>query len=307
MDTILITDSLFIHDRHVALIKEAGYEVERISKPDPTEDELVTAIKGKVGYILGGIEHVTERVIDAADKLKVISFCGTGYKDFIPAWEHALKKGIAITKVPDGHTQAVAEWAVTMALVMERQVFELGRTGSTAFMTTPGLEGRRIGIVGYGHIGRRLAELLRPFRPAEITYFSRREHPEAGIRYLPLDRLLRESDIVFLCVSKEAGEAFFGERELAAMKDGALLVSFMSHGIIQEPALLRELASGRIRAVSDYPMQDPGFQALPLSHWFCNNGSNAFNTVAGIAAVSDTATESILTVLRAGTDAHMVQ
>ena len=51
---ILITDSLFIFSEHEAQIRAEGYEIERLNKPDATEAELVAAIKGKVGYILGG-------------------------------------------------------------------------------------------------------------------------------------------------------------------------------------------------------------------------------------------------------------
>jgi len=61
---ILITDTLFITDEHVKRIEEAGYEITRLKKANATEDELISALKGKVGYILGGIEKVTDKVID---------------------------------------------------------------------------------------------------------------------------------------------------------------------------------------------------------------------------------------------------
>ncbi len=51
---ILVTDTLFIFDEHVKKFKDAGYEVVRVKKPDMSEGELVEAIKGKVGYVLGG-------------------------------------------------------------------------------------------------------------------------------------------------------------------------------------------------------------------------------------------------------------
>src|ERR1700722_6533815 len=141
---ILITDSLFILKEHEDQLRAAGYEIERIDKPKPSEEELIKAIKGKVAYILGGIEQATEKIIDAADELKVIAFPGIGYKDFIPAWEYATAKGIAIVNAPDGPTHAVAEWAITMALAMNRDIFDIGRMGQKDFMTTKGLEAQRI-------------------------------------------------------------------------------------------------------------------------------------------------------------------
>jgi phosphoglycerate dehydrogenase-like enzyme len=105
---------------------------------------MAKAIRGKVGYLLGGIEHVTEKVIDAADELKAIGFTGIDYKGLIPAWRYATQKGIAITNTPSGPTNEVAEWAITAALVMNRYFLELGRVNKVKkFMVTPGLEVRQ--------------------------------------------------------------------------------------------------------------------------------------------------------------------
>lgn len=82
---ILITDNLFIFSEHEEQLKNTGYEIERLNKPQATEEELTEAIKGKVGYILGGIEKVTDKVIDAAEQLKVIVFTGSDWRQFIPA------------------------------------------------------------------------------------------------------------------------------------------------------------------------------------------------------------------------------
>jgi phosphoglycerate dehydrogenase-like enzyme len=304
--TILITDSLFIHKQHEEKIRAAGYEIERLDKPQATEEELVGAVKGKIGYILGGIEHVTEKIIDAGTELKAIVFTGIGYKEFIPAWEYATGKGIAIANAPDAPTHAVAEWAVTMALAMNRGVFESGRTGQKDFLTTKGIEGQRVGIVGLGRIGKHIGEMLGAFRPASISYYSRRKHPDSTYQYKELGDLLSTSDIVFLCVSKDAGQDFINAGELAQMKDGALLVTFGTHGIVNESALLKELESGRIRTASDNPFKDERFKNLPLStaYWF--NGSNAFNTPIELKLTSDMATESLLNLLERGADQYRV-
>ena len=61
---ILVTDSLFLFDEHEKRLKDAGYEVVRLDKAAASEEELVEAIKGKDGYIIGGVEKVTKKVID---------------------------------------------------------------------------------------------------------------------------------------------------------------------------------------------------------------------------------------------------
>ncbi len=175
---ILITDSLFISKEHEKILIDVGYEIERLDTPKATEEELIKAIKGKVGYILGGIEHVTEKVIDAADSLKAIVFTGIGYKNFILAWEYATKKGITIANAPDGPTHAVAEWAVTAALAMNRGFFELGRAGQKEFMTTAGIEGQSVGIIGLGRIGKSIIKMLTAFNPPSISYYSKHQHKD---------------------------------------------------------------------------------------------------------------------------------
>jgi phosphoglycerate dehydrogenase-like enzyme len=127
MNKILVTDSLFIKDEHAKKLEEAGFEVERLDKPNASEEELCQAVKGKVGYILGGTEKVTEKVIESADQLKVIVFTGTGWTGFIPAHEAASKKGIAIGAAPHLNAHAVAEFGMAMTLLMCRDMLDLAR------------------------------------------------------------------------------------------------------------------------------------------------------------------------------------
>jgi D-3-phosphoglycerate dehydrogenase len=304
---ILITDSLFIHKEHEDILQSAGYEIERLDKPEASEEELVDAIKGKVGYILGGVEKINNKIIDSADSLKAIVFAGIGYKDFIPNYEYVIEKGISIANTPDAPTHAVAEWALTMALAMNRNIFDLGRSGDKKFITSKGIENQNIGIIGFGRIGKEITGMIKPFNPASIAYFSKHKHEDSGIEYKAMDALLKESDIIFVCVSKDAGENFIGERELSLIKDGALLVSFMAKGIIDEDALLKELKSGRIRAVSDHPIHNPESNNLPLGIWYCFSASNAFNTFTEIKLCSDMAVSSLLNLLEEGEDINKIK
>jgi len=306
--TILVTDTLFIYPEHVKKMNDAGYDVVRIEKPDSTEAELCEAVKGKTGYFLGGIEHVTDKVIDSADRLKVISLLGIGYKWFIPGWKHTLNKGITITNTPSGPTNEVAEWAITACLVMNRNFLELGKVGRKKFAVTKGIESQRVGIIGLGRIGSRIAEVVKVFNPRCVNYSGRKPHPEKefmlGAQHMELEALLNESDIVFVTLGDDAKD-FIGTKELRAMKDGALLVNITHPGVIVESALLKELQQSRIRAISDDPMSAE-FSALPLSHWYCMNSSNTI-TEAGSRLMSDMATESMLSVLATGKDQYDIR
>ncbi len=303
---ILITDSLFIGKEHEEQLKNAGFEVERLDTPHASEAELLQVIEGKDGYILGGIEKLSNTIIDAADKLKAIVFTGIGYKEYIPNHEYVTKKGIAIANTPDGPTHAVAEWAITMSLIMNRNIFDLGSVGDKKFITSKGIENQKIGIIGLGRIGSEIAKMIQPFGPASVSYFSNNKREDSGILYKELDLLLQESDILFVCVSKDAGKDFIGKRELGLMKDGALVVNFIAEGIINQDALFKEINSGRIRAVSDYPLGQGEYNSLPYSHYYCFNASNAFNTEAAVKRTSDRATEAIINLLNTGKDKNRV-
>ena len=115
---VLITDSIFIFPDHEKMITDAGYEIERLDKSTATEEELIQVVKGKVGYILGGIEKITDKVIEAADELRVISFTGADWKQFIPGHDLATKKGIAITNTPGANSYAVAEYTLTLICLL---------------------------------------------------------------------------------------------------------------------------------------------------------------------------------------------
>ncbi len=303
--TILVTDSLFIFPEHEEQLRNVGYEIERLDKPNATEEELVQAVKGKVGYILGGIEKITDKVIDAADDLKVIAFTGADWRNFIPGHARATEKSIVITNTPGANTYAVAEYTITMILAMTRNIFELGRTGSKKFQTTHSLNELTVGIIGMGHIGSRMAGLLQALGVKEILYYSRTQkrgiEEKTGAYFVSMDEVLSKSDIVTLHVSKEIGSNFIGATELAKMKTGSLLVDCGFTGGVDKDALFEELSSGRLRAVQDDPL-DERFNGLPLSVWFNSNSHTAYNTSEANKTASDMAIQSVLNVLETGKD-----
>jgi D-3-phosphoglycerate dehydrogenase / 2-oxoglutarate reductase len=300
---ILITDSLFIFKEHEKLLEESGYEIERLDKPNASEEELIQAVKGKVGYILGGIEKVTEKVIESASDLKAIVFTGADAKAFIPGFDLATKKDIAIANAPGANRFAVSEYTTSLILAMVRNIFELGRTGKNQFQTTPSLNDLTVGIVGMGNIGSRVAEILNALGAKEVLYCSRTEKPGVQAKFVSLDKLLEKSDVVTLHASKEAGEGFIGKDQLSKMKDGAILINCGFTGGIEKEALYEELKSGRLRAAQDDPM-DERFNDLPLYNWFSSNAHTAYNTHEANRVASDMATQSILNLLEKGDDQY---
>lgn len=307
--TILITDTLFIFPEHEQQLIDAGYEIERLDTPTATEEQLIEHLQGKVGYVLGGIEKVTDKVIDAVHELKVIVFTGADWRNMIPGHGRATEKGIAIANAPGANAHAVAEYTITLILAMTRNIFELGRTGTKKFETTHSLNQLTVGIIGMGTIGSLVASTLHALGAKEILYYSREQKPEVeqatGARFVRMDELLSQSDILSLHASKEAGAGYIGKEQLATMKDGALIVNCGFTGGIDSDALYEELSSGRIRAAQDDPM-DERYDKLPFGVWFNSNSHMAYNTFEATKTASDMATESLLNLLATGMDRNRV-
>jgi glyoxylate reductase len=310
MQKILVTDSLFIFDKHEQQLREAGFEIERLDKPEATEGELCEAVKGKAGYILGGIERVTDKVIEAADELKVISFTGADYLYFVPGYKKAAEKGILVTNCPGANANAVSEYAITLILGMVREVFELGRTGNKTFITANSLVDMTAGLVGMGNIGSRVARMLKGLGIKEILYNSRTRKPELeaelGMKFVELNELVESSEIVSLHAPKSVGDGYFGKDLLSKMKDKAILINTSFESALDFEALYPELESGRLRAAHDGAVKDERFQNLPLSAWFNSNAHTAYNTHEANMAASDMATRSIISVLKTGQDKYTV-
>lgn len=306
---ILITDSLFIFPEHERLLADAGYETERLNAPEATEEQLIEKISGKVGYILGGIEKVSDNVINAADQLQVIAFTGADWINFIPGYVRATERGIAIVNTPGANAYAVSEYTITLILAMIRNIFELGRTGTKKFETTRSLNQMTVGIIGMGTIGSRVARILHFLGVKELLYYSRVQKPEVeketGVRFVSMDDLLAQADVVSLHASKEAGAGFIRKEQLAKMRDGTILINCGFTGGVDADSLYAELQTGRLRAAQDDPV-DVRFNTLPLSVWFCSNSHTAYNTQEANRAASDMAVASLLNILATGADKYKV-
>lgn len=146
----------------------------------------------------------------------------------------------------------VTEWALRM------------RAGGWKERTTlvPGVQGRTIGIIGYGTITRLLLPMLRSLADTEIVVFSRHlsqeEAHEAGVKRASLEQLLERSDIISLHASlTDRTRHILNRNNLARIKDGALLVNLARGELIEEEALVEELKKNRFRAALDVYAREP--------------------------------------------------
>lgn len=245
---IAITTSSFakFSDEPLQLLRDAGVEyVLNTTGRALTEDEAIAILDGCVG-VAAGTEPLTRRVMDALPGLKVISRCGTGM-DSVDR-KAAEEKGIAVRNTPDGPTLAVAELTVGYALDLMRQVTRMDRelrAGTWKKRMGNLLDGKKVGIVGFGRIGRAVARLFTPFG-VQIA-FSDPYATDDTTPKMELDALLQWADIITLhCSKPEDGGYVLDARRIGLMPEGSWLINAARGGLVDEDALYEALKSGRM-------------------------------------------------------------
>jgi len=240
-------------------LSEDGFSVELV-KHSVTEEELIEKIKGI--HVLGirSKTQVTKKVLDAADKLLVVgAFCiGTTQIDL----DAAKKRGVVVFNAPYSNTRSVVELAIGQIIMLMRNVFprsseiHSGTWNKTA-ANSKEVRGKNLGIVGYGNIGKQLSVLAEAMG-MRVYFYDVNDQLALGnaIKCNSLEDLLSVSDVVTLHIDdNKANKNFIGEREIAQMRDGAHLVNLSRGFVIDIPALVKALQSGKLAgaAVDVYP------------------------------------------------------
>lgn len=251
-------------------LREAGIEpVYNHWHGSRTEEELIDLLQGVDGVIVAG-DRFTARVIQAADRLKVISRTGVGY-DTVDV-KAATARGIAVCSTPGVNRHAVSEW--TMALILtcaRRLVTNLAEIPKGGWTRAEGrdLAGSTLGIVGLGTIGKEVAQRARAFEMKLLAYDIHQDvqfAEEHQVSYVFLEQLLRESDYVSLhCFLDEKTRHLINAERLAMMKPTAYLINTARGGIVDSQALYQALKEKRIAgAALDVFEQEPLGADSPL-------------------------------------------
>ncbi|GAB2716376.1 hydroxyacid dehydrogenase [Streptomyces bullii] len=213
-----------------------------------------------------GCPRLDAAVLDAAPALRAVLHSAGSVKGF--ATPEVWRRGIAVSTAAAANALPVAEYTLAMILLAGKDVLA-ARERLRAARTSPGWgvvpgignHGRRVGVVGASRIGRRVLELLRPFdlRPALTDpYVDEATAAALGVPLLPLDDLLRTSDIVTVH-APETPEThhLIGRRELSLMPDGAVLINTARGALVDHDALVDELRAGRLTAILDVTDPEP--------------------------------------------------
>lgn len=260
---VLVCDP--IHEDGIKILRDAGFEVD--VDPDISYEELKQKVASYDVLVVRSRTKVTREIINFGEKLKVIARAGAGI-DNIDV-EAAKEKGIKVLNTPEAPAIAVAELTLGLLLSLARQIpradysMKEGRWAKKEFRGWQ-LHGKTLGVIGLGHIGEKVARLAKAFGMKILI--TKRTPPspeilrELDAEFVPLDELLKRSDIISLHVPlTPQTRHMIGEREIQLMKDGAFIINTSRGAVIDEKALLNALKSGKLggAALDVYEIEPP--------------------------------------------------
>lgn len=183
--------------------------------------------------LLVGKTYISEEVLRHASNLLMICVCHTGFDNIDML--AATARGIIVSNVPDYASEAVAEFVFALALDIFRKIetadvmAHKGEFDDHYYLHNRLLAGKTIGVIGAGNIGRRVMQIAHSF---DMSVISTTAHPDSkrgeglGVRFMPMEDLLKESDIVTLHLPLTAEtKHMIDARELGMMKPTAILIN----------------------------------------------------------------------------------
>jgi len=248
-----------IHPDAYEKFTKDGFTVETVGR-SLSEDELIEKLQDVHVVGIRSKTQITQKVIENAPRLLAVgAFCiGTKQIDL----EACKENGIVVFNAPYSNTRSVVELAIGEIIMLMRSVFQRsseihsGQWNKTA-QGSKEVRGKKLGIVGYGNIGKQLSVLAEALG-MDVYYYDVEDKLALGnaTKMNSLADLLGVSDVVTLHVDDNSlNRNYIGEKEISQMKDGAHLVNLSRGFVVDIPALTAALKSGKLAgaAVDVYP------------------------------------------------------
>jgi phosphoglycerate dehydrogenase-like enzyme len=231
----------------------------RVAYREPDDVDVPALMKQARALVIPAVGPKLPDALFGGTSVKLVQVTGAGLDRIgVEILKHS---GIAVANVPGGSNSAIAEYAVTMASLLLRQLawasaeIKSGNYGSfrTQMLSRnlAGLDGVQVGVIGLGTIGMAVAQAFHN-RACMISFYDPAPRDPAGAaaigaKSLPLDDILRICDVVTLHVPLlDSTKNLIGARELGLMKAGAILIHASRGGIVDEAALAASLTSGHL-------------------------------------------------------------
>jgi glyoxylate reductase len=309
-----------VGERFMQQLSSAGLDVvnPRGSFPPSvlSESELRTELSSCVACLLGGDDVVTAAALEASPDLRVVAYLGIGSESFVDA-AAAKRRGVSVTTTPRAMANSVAEFTVALVLNARRRIADSAAANSSlAFELRSDIADHPVGVVGLGATGTRICEILTLGFRADVRYFSRTrkefQEKRLGIQYSSLADLMRTTEVLILMVPETPETAAMINRELLALRppdSGLILIDTSRPRLVDPEALGWALDSRRVESVwfdGFYREESALIRALASRPEVHITPHIAWLTREACDAMAEMAVDSILNVLRDGSDQHIV-
>ena len=233
-------------------------EVEKHGPEGETVDELILKEGKDADMLMGLFVPVSSKVMDAMPNLRLVGVSRAGLENVNVA--EATKRGIAVFNVQGRNAHAVSDFTLGLILAAARNIAKahysiMNGEWRKTFPNSdyiPEIEGRHIGLVGFGHIGKLVARKLSGFMPEKIRvydpYAAKEDIEAAGcVKVEDLDEVMKESDFLSIHARlTDSNKGMIGKRELGLMKKTAYLINTARAGLVDQDALVEALQNGII-------------------------------------------------------------
>lgn len=224
---------------------------------EPSKEDLLNKIKYTEYLLVGGRLPIDGSVLKAAQNLKMIQRTGVGLDSL--NMDALRRKGVPVYINKGVNSRSVAEHTIMLILSVLRKltvadsILKQGKWVKHELgMQTHELYEKNVGLVGVGHIGQVVAQMLKPFEVKLFYYdpvrLTNKSEIELNINYLPFTELLGKVDILSLhCPLNAKTKGIIGEREISLMKKGSIVINTSRGALINETALEKGLSTGKIK------------------------------------------------------------
>lgn len=283
---------------NVQVIKDAGFDVEyNDTGKQYTKEEFYEKTRDADGVVVG-VEIVDREYIDAHPNVKAIVKFGVGTDNI--DLDYCKEKGVFVGRTVGSNARSVAETAISYVLMDSKHLYEnVSETRSYGWAKPTGyeIENKVIGIIGFGAIGKRVAQMAFGLGMKVLAYdpyfFDKEAAAKFDVKEASFDEIIESADFVSLHLPlNESTKDLIAEKELKRMKNSAVLINTARGGIVNEADLYKALCDKVIRSayfdvlVNEPPKSDEPLISLPnfyLTPHIASRSNEAERTTADMA------------------------
>ncbi len=233
-----------------AMAKLNAYDGYEITAEHFDKDELISKVADYDALVIRSATKATKEVIEAGTNLKVIARAGTGLDnvDLVTAKE----KGIKVVNTPGANSVSVAELAIGLMLGLFRHIPRGTKGIKEGLWEKKALKGfelyqKTVGIIGFGTIGKQVAERLLAFGCKILAYDVVKDNGGLNVEFAELDEIYAKADIITLHTPLlDATKKMLNADAFAKMKEGVFIIDAARGGIIDEAALCDNIENGKV-------------------------------------------------------------